>query len=100
MQTRFLLPAAQGKRPGLASSFPVWSGAWARLAKLRNAGGLCSPGLGPRGALPGRAPPREPAASAFPLLLPGPARRVAPGEAGRRSSLFYEVSGRCQTQLR
>lgn len=24
----------------------------------------------------------------------------APGEAGRRSSLFYEVSGQCQTQLR
>ncbi|EGW05170.1 Transcription factor LBX1 [Cricetulus griseus] len=26
--------------------------------------------------------------------------RSAPGEAGRRSSLFYEVSGQCQTQLR
>ncbi|KAJ1066999.1 hypothetical protein K5549_012358 [Capra hircus] len=27
-------------------------------------------------------------------------RRAAPGETRRRSSLFYEVSGRCQTQLR
>lgn len=38
---------------------------------------------------------------AFPLRLPGPGGwQASLGEAGRRSSLFYEVSGRCQTQLR
>ena len=100
LQTRFRFPAAQGKRPGSASSFPVGSGASALLAKSQDAGGFCSPARDPAGR--GRAGPgpaiRLARLSLLRLLRPG-VLRAAPGEARRRSSLFYEVSGRCQTQL-
>lgn len=63
-----ILPA-KGKPPDFASSFPVGSWALARLATFWDVSGFSSFRLGPRGTRTGRAPPRDPAGSAFPLRL-------------------------------
>lgn len=94
------LPRGIGQALSLTSQFGPGPRP-AQLAKPWDAGGFCSPARDP--AARGQAGPHcairlaRLSRSSFSGLG---ALRAAPGEARRRSSLFYEVSGRCQTQLR